>query len=372
MIPLCFSAFVCFGAGLVLVGANQASLSHSLSLDLASSGLLASVLALGLGVGVVLAGPIFDRHRRRPLFVAALLWTALSLVTVEEGMSYARWLVHCAAVGFGMGVYDTLINALVAQRFGADAARPMLVVHSGATVGAMLGAPLIGWIGANGPFTMSFEVLGWAHLGIAAWAAVIPLPAPESRASAPSAASALRSGGASLLLLSVVAFAYVGVEAAVTVFAIPYADGALGLPVSRGQLAISAFWLGLLAGRLGLLALPGGLGPRVLLTSSGVGTLLIVVLVVWPFAPLELSFFAVGAALGSVYPLMITLTGQRFPEARGTAAGLAAGAGALGGFAVPWVSGALGDAVGVTAALASLAFWCATIAAAAAALRVVR
>jgi MFS family permease len=157
VIPLCFCAFVCFGAGLVLVGANQASLSHSLSLDLASSGLLASVLALGLGVGVVLAGPIFDRHRRRPLFVAALSWTALSLISVDEGMSYARWLVHCAAIGFGMGVYDTLINALVAQRFASDAARPMLVVHSGATVGAMLGAPLIGWIDSNGPFTLSFE-----------------------------------------------------------------------------------------------------------------------------------------------------------------------------------------------------------------------
>jgi fucose permease len=187
-----------------------------------------------------------------------------------------------------------------------------------------------------------------------------------------SATSVLRNGGASLLLLSAVAFSYVGVEAAVTVFAIPYADGALGLPVSRGQLAISTFWLGLLAGRLGLLALPGGLGPRVLLASSGVGASLILALVAWPLAPVEFWFFAVGAALGSVYPLMITLTGQRFPEIRGTAAGLAAGAGALGGFAVPWVSGALGDAVGVTAAVASLAFWCATIAVAAAALRVVR
>jgi fucose permease len=236
----------------------------------------------------------------------------------------------------------------------------------------MLGAPLIGWIDSNGPFTLSFEVLGWAHLAIAAWAAVTPLPAPERRTSAPSAASALRNGGASLLLLSAVAFSYVGVEAAVTVFAIPYAEGALGLPVARGQLAISTFWLGLLVGRLGLLAFPGGLGPRVLLTSSGLGTVLVLALVAWPHAPPELSFFAVGAALGSVYPLMITLAGQRFPEARGTAAGLAAGAGALGGFAVPWLSGALGDVAGVTTALGSLAFWCAAIAAAAAALRVVR
>jgi hypothetical protein len=41
VLPLFFCAFACFGAGLVLVGANQASLAASLSLDLAASGLLA-------------------------------------------------------------------------------------------------------------------------------------------------------------------------------------------------------------------------------------------------------------------------------------------------------------------------------------------
>jgi fucose permease len=372
VLPLFFCAFACFGAGLVLVGANQASLAASLSLDLAASGLLASTLALGLGVGVVVAGPLFDRHPRRPLFVAALLWTGLCLIGVEDDMRYARWLAHCAAVGFGMGVYDTLINALVAQRHGDRAARPMLVVHSGATLGAMLGAPLVGWIASRGAFTVSFEALGWAHLGMAAWAAATPLPAPEDRGASGRTRAALRAGAGSLLLLSAVAFAYVGVEAAVTVFAIPYVHDALALPVSRGQLGISAFWLGLLVGRLGLLALPGELGARVLRVSGAGAAAVLVALVAWPVAPPEVSLFALGVTLGSVYPLMITLAGQRFPEARGTAAGLVAGAGALGGFAVPWLSGALGDAAGIAAGFGSLALWCAAIALATTALRAVR
>jgi MFS family permease len=56
VLPLCFSAFLAFGAVLVLLGANQASLAAELGLDLAQSGLLASALALGLGAGVVIAG----------------------------------------------------------------------------------------------------------------------------------------------------------------------------------------------------------------------------------------------------------------------------------------------------------------------------
>jgi fucose permease len=109
------------------------------------------------------------------------------------------------------------------------------------------------------------------------------------------------------------------------------------------------------------------------LRVSGAGAAAVLVaLVAWPVAPPEVSLFALGVALGSVYPLMITLAGQRFPEARGTAAGLVAGAGALGGFAVPWLSGALGDAAGIAAGFGSLALWCAAIALAATALRAVR
>ena len=61
-----------------------------------------------------------------------------------------------------------------------------------------------------------------------------------------------------------------------------------------------------------------------------------------------------GFALGAVYPVNMALTGQRFSRARGTATGIAAGAGALGGFAVTWWTGAVGDATGIGAALLGL------------------
>ncbi len=370
MLPLCFCAFVCFGVVLVLVGANQANLATALSLDLAESGLLASAVAIGIGAGVVVAGPLFDRYARRPLFVGSALLAAAALIGVDESMGYSRWMLHCAAAGFGIGLYDTLINAVVVQRYRERATRPMLVLHAGATLGAMLGAPLVGWIASDHHFAMSFVATGAAHVVIAAWALFVPLPAPPERVE--SSRATLGAGLLPLVLLSLIAFAYVGVESSVTVFAIPYGSDALGLPTTRAQLAISAFWLGLLVGRVGLLALPGELGARVLLASGAAAAVLVATNAAWPGAPLELALFATGAALGSVYPVMIALTGQRFPNARGTAAGLAAGAGALGGFAVPWWTGAFGDVAGVAPAFASLALWCAAIAAGAFALRVVR
>jgi fucose permease len=367
VLPLCFFAFLAFGVVLVIVGANQASLAAELGLDLARSGLLASTLALGLGGGVVIAGPLFDRFPRRPLFVGSTLLAAAALLGVEREMSYARWLSHTALTGVGIGLYDTLISAIVVQRFRERAARPMLVVHSAATIGAMLAPPLAGWIAAAHHYTASFHAAGLAHIAIAAWAACIPLPGPQPRDLTPGPARG-RLALTPLVPLAAVAFAYVGVESAVTVFAVPYASEALALPTARGQLAISAFWLGLLAGRLALLG-ARALDARVLVASGAGAALLLGAVAGLPYAPLELALFAVGAALGCVYPLMMALAGQTSPSASGTATGLAGGAGALGGFAVPWISGAIGDAAGIALAFASLALWCAAIAVAAAASR---
>ena len=70
MLALAFASFLLFGVALVIVGANQAALAGSLGLDLSASGLLASSLSLGIGVGVLATGPLVDRGPRRPLFVA--------------------------------------------------------------------------------------------------------------------------------------------------------------------------------------------------------------------------------------------------------------------------------------------------------------
>jgi fucose permease len=365
VLPLCFCAFLAFGAALVLLGANQASLAADLGLDLAQSGLLASALALGLGAGVVIAGPLFDRYPRRPLFVGSLLLAAAALIGVEREMSYARWLAHTACTGAGIGLYDTLISAVIVQRYREHAARPMLAVHSAATLGAMLGPPLAGWIASAHHFTASFAAAGWAHVAIAAWAAWVPLPGPEPRASTHESDEVRGIALGPLMPLAAIAFAYVGVETSVTLFAVPYAHEALGLDAARGRLAISAFWLGLLAGRLAVLAARTAPHARVLVAAGALAAAMVAAMVSVRSAPLEPALFAIGAALGSVYPLMIALAGQTTPATPGTAAGLAAGAGALGGFAVPWLTGAAGDAAGIALGFGSLALWCAAIAVAA-------
>ena len=122
---------------------------------------------------------------------------------------------------------------------------------------------------------------------------------------------------------------------------------------------------GLLVGRLGILALPGVPNARLLAASGGSAAVLIGVGATWGVQPVELYFAAIGILLGFVFPLLVALVGLQFPEARGLAVGLVIGAGSLGGFALPWLHGVVGDTWGVKLAVAGLALWSGVLGAAA-------
>ncbi len=365
-----FVAFAASGFTLVLVGANQAELARSLQLDLSRSGLLGAALSLGVGIGVTGAGPFADRHARRPLFVASLLVAAGALATMQDGISFGRAFAHILVLGIGVGFYDTLLNAVAIQQGGERAPRRLALLHAGATFGAVAGPPLMAWFSASGGWARGVHAVAVLMLSLAGVAAFVPLPRPRiarSRRPGEPAARSLRS--LSLVFLALVGFSYVGAETALTIFAVPWATAVAREP-RIGQVAISVFWFGLLAGRLGMLVIrrPLGAGFLVLSGLSAAGTLFAAI--VFDASSIEAVMLAVGLALGAVYPVMIGLAGSRFPEASGTAAGLVAGASSLGGFAVPWIVGGLGDANGFRATVFGVIATCLLLAASATALRV--
>ena len=178
MLIFCFASYLCFGLVLILVGANQADLARNYALDFEHTGQLGSALALGIGIGVVGTGPLFDRHATKPLFVVALVLAAAALLSVDPQAGFARLVLHLFAAGIGIGGYNTLINATVAARYAENSAKPMTVIHSATSLGAMLGPALIGWMWAD-DWAASFHYTGAGHAALAVCAALVRFPPRE-------------------------------------------------------------------------------------------------------------------------------------------------------------------------------------------------
>jgi fucose permease len=361
LFTLAFCSFALLGVVLVLVGASYEQMSAALELDLDQMALLGATLSLGIGGGVLVAGPAVDRLPRRPIFTGACSVTALSLLSVDADMGLSRAMFHVLAMGFGAGLCETLINTITVERFGKRAIRPLTLLHSAATLGAVATPPLIGGLAAAGDFTLAFRLTGAAWLLTAVFALFVRLAPP--RPPLPGRPRALFTP--SLIALCVVAFAYVGIEAGVTLFAVPYATQSLGLEAGSGRSAISSFWFGLLVGRLALVVMISRADARHLI-AAGLGTALVFAVGIgFGLTQIEWVVGLCGFSAGMVFPLMVTLAGEWFPDTRGTATGIVVGVGCLGGFVVPSLTGMIAELSSVAVAVGSFSLWALCIAAAA-------
>jgi fucose permease len=355
-------SFVCFGALLVLVGASQDALAASLGLDLKRTGLLGSLLLLGVGIGVLVAGPLADRFARRPLFLFAVSLTGVALCSVDARMGFSRALLHVLLAGIGGGLYETVLNTIGVEHYRERSVRAITLLHSAATGGAVALPLIVSGLAAADvvpDFLLVFRALGIAHLALGVLALPQPLSRPDTGSYRPDSSRILTP---TLIALCVAAFCYVGIESTLTVFAIPYAADGLGLDPERGRRAISFFWLGLLLGRLAFAVRAPPDDARLAAIAAAVAAVVLGLGVTLQWSSVEAFVGLVGFALAGVFPLLIALAGRRTPDATGSAVGLVAGLGSLGGFAIPWSTGLVGDRMGIALAIGSLVFWCVVLA----------
>jgi fucose permease len=361
MIALCYCGFVCLGLVLTLLGANQADLARDLDLDLARTALLASALAMGVLVGTIGAGPLYDRLPRRPVFVAAILVTATALFGFGGDLGFQEALFRFVLVGLGAGAYDTLFIAAIADRYGERSAKPMSLLHTGTAIGAIIGPLLVAAITARWHWTHSFYAIGAIHVALAAVCTRIRLP-EHTRSARPATADPRTTLSMAITPFVFVVFAYLGLETALVVFAIPYASDALSLDVIRGQTAISVMWFGSLTGRLGTFLLRGNVDGRLLIGSGLLSCAAIAIGAAIGASQIEILYFCVGFLLGPVFPVTIALAGQRFPNSLGSVVGLSVGLGSTGCFVIPWFAGVLGDQAGIVFAIKWTSAWALVIA----------
>jgi fucose permease len=367
------STFFTFGIVLTLLGATQAEMARELGLDLAASGFLGAVLALGMGAGVLIAGPIVDRFSRAPLFAGACLVAAGGMFAIGPHLDYRAIVGVLLVTGLGCGFYNTIVNTVVLEHAGGRGASALAIVHSSATLGAAVGPLVVRAALGVGHWSFVFHAIGALHcllafggLGLRGAAKTKPRTRTKTktRTNFNSRWRARWVSAPALAALGLVTFAYVGVENGLTLFTVPWAV-TLGESEQVGQWSISTFWGGLLIGRLSLVVRRAERSLQLLAACGIAGAVIVCLSSALSLGPLFLVTVVAGVALGPVYPTTIALAAERVPSASGTALGLVAATGACGGFAIPWLIGSVGDAIGVRPAITLLGAFALVIAGAA-------
>jgi fucose permease len=358
-----YALFILVGLGAGVSGVVLLAQLADYGVDRSTIGLTFFTASAGFVLAGASTGPLIHRYgSRTALLAGAGLFTAVGLYQGSRPPFAALVAVQLAA-GYAGGLLESVPNAYLAALPRATSRLNRL--HAFFGVGALVGPVAATWLLRHtGWPTVWLALAGIGALATAAvWfaypdRAVDPLVAApvEAAAGEPATdgagllATVLRQRpvllGAGLLAL------YVGLEIGVGTWGVGYLVAARSASDLVAGYTLSGYWLGLTLGRFVLSPLATRLGLRTvglmyacLLGVTAASTL------VWAVPTTGLApigFALLGFFLGPVFPTTMAVV-PRLTSARlaPTAIGVLNAGSVVGGSALPWLQGVVGQRVGV-------------------------
>jgi fucose permease len=317
--------------------------------------------ALAYAVGSVLGGQITERFGRQPTLVAASVLHGVGIAGLGLAPDWPLFVIAMLPAGLGAGCLDGGSNGLVLDVYREGRGRAMNLLHVSFGVGALLAPLVIGQAieaGVTWDTIMLLSALPLAGLAVAY--AIVPMPSGRRRPggtppTAQAAPGRLLAGP--LLLLGVAIACYVAAEIGVSNWLVRFLEPA---PIATATLALSLTWAGVTAGRL----LSSWIADRfdhlrftiVCIVSMA---LAIGAAVAAPSLPLSIALFGLaGVASGPVFPMIVALGGERYPERSAAVGGALVGCAVVGSTIYPPAIGFLSVTVGLPIAMAGNALLC--------------
>jgi len=297
---------------------------------------------------------------RRALVVGGVAYVA-GVLAVASRPSFAVLVALQLLTGYGTGIVESVLQAHLAG-LPAQTAR-LNLLHGFFGVGALVGPLLATWILARTEWTVVWLVLGVASVPIAvAYALTFPGRAappavpdgPDGAAPAPASGRLLgaTTRQAGVVLAAVFLTVYVGLEMSMGNWGVNYLVEHHGLSAGLAGGSVSGYWLGLTVGRFVISPVAARLGWTVARMTAVCLVGIVAFGAVISLSPVgalaTVGFALLGFFLGPLFPTAVAVVPElTSPRLVPSAIGLMNAVSVIGGSALPWLAGALGDAAGI-------------------------
>lgn len=322
----------------------------------AGIGLVYLVYAVAYASGSFGGGALTERLGRRVVLGGAALVHGLGIAGLGIVPSWELFVIVAMIAGAGAGCLDGGSNGLVLDVYREGRGRAMNLLHMSFSVGA-LAAPITMGTLVDGGVPWQTVAIGTGMVVIVLTFAYAFVPMPSGRRTAatgpadePRHADGRTLLAGPLLLLGLAIAAYVASEVGVSNWLVRYLDEA---PLTTATLALTLFWAGIAAGRLVSSAIADRFDHLRFTIASALGmAIFVAIAVLAPTLPLSVAAFAAaGFASGPVFPMIVAIGGERYPDRSAAVGGALTGMAVAGSVIYPPAMGLLSVTVGLTAAM---------------------
>lgn len=327
----------------------------------AGIGVIYLAYALAYATASFGGGALTERLGRRLVLGGAVLIHGAGIAGLGLAPTWTVFVVAALVAGAGAGCLDGGANGLVLDVYREGRGRAMNLLHVSFAVGALAAPVTMGALVESGVPWQTVAIGTGAIVSLLAIAyAIVPMPSgrrstvaadhlPET-ASGRAGISGPRLLAGPLLLLGIAIATYVAAEVGVSNWLVRFLEPA---PLTTATFALSLYWAGLTVGRL----LASGIADRFdhlrfTIACTIAMAILTAVAILAPSLPLSIAAFGLaGIASGPVFPMIVALGGERYPERSAAVGGSLTGMAVIGSVVYPPAMGFLSVTVGLTAAM---------------------
>ncbi|WP_245844098.1 MFS transporter [Nibricoccus aquaticus] len=345
---LCYGAMMSLAIGLNLLPVFLTTLSELFGgadgLTQEQLGRLGAIAFLGLAVGIVLTGPLADRWGAKPFAQLGNAMIAGSLTGMAFAPTYTTLGIWMFTLGLGAGILDMVLSPVVAALNPERRAVAMNWLHSFYCVGAVvtiLAGSLalragLGWRG-------SCLVLLPLPVGLLVVFASQRFPAMTSEGGRTPMSALMKRGWFVAALVAI--FLGGATELGMAQWLPAYAERSLGFSQWTASMALLAFSVAMALGRMVIGAI-GGKWNSFQIMAWGCG-LTVVLFIAGSFLPSPVwalvACVAAGFTGSCLWPTMLAVTADRYPDGGASMFGALAALGNAGGIFMPWLVGFIAD-----------------------------
>jgi FHS family Na+ dependent glucose MFS transporter 1 len=341
-------SFIALGLALSALGPMLPFMADNLGVTIGKISFILTVSNLGYLVGSAGGGRLYDRFKGHHLMSLALILMVIGAVLAPLVRNFYLLLLVFLVFGFGNGLLDIGGNVNLLWVFQSRVGPYMNALHFFFGVGAFLAPIILTNVMrlSGGAITWPFWVL--AILFLPGLLGLNALPSPENPEKGEAEETAQKPDTKLIVLMMLLFFLYVGVEAGFGNWIFTYATR---LDIASDTVASymnSAYWGALTLGRLVAVPLSRKIKPGTMLIGNYALTILfLVLLLVWPVSPtmIWIGSAGLGLALAAVFPTLLAL-GETRMKVTGAVTGLFFLGSSLGGTVFPTLLGQIFEYIG--------------------------
>lgn len=339
-----------FGITYITLGSILPSVADKFNLDEIKSGMLTSILPIGVMVGSLLFGPIVDRYGYKILFII----TTLLIIPAFEGIaftdSYFTLQICIFVIGWGGGILNGATNALVSDISSGHKGANLSLLGAFFGFGA-LGMPfLLGALSRHFNYTDILSSVGIVLVLVLAFFIAIKFPAPKQSQGFPikEGINLLKDPG--LLLIGLFLFFQSGTEALANNWTTTFLQKGIKISGQDSLFILTFYVVGLTITRLVLGFILKMISSFHLMMISLILSFIggLVLMTAQTYSQSMIAYIINGIGFAAGFPVMLGYAGQLFPALSGTAFGIVLVIALIGNTIVNYLFGVLSHSYGVS------------------------